>query len=172
MWCSGKGVTIADGAVIHAFSHLEGAQVGAGGLRRPLCAAAPRREDRREAPRSAISSRSRAPTIEAGAKVSHLSYIGDARVGAGANIGAGTITCNYDGFSKAPDRNRRGRVHRLQFRAGGAGDDRRGGLCRLRLGHHQGCRARRAGGRPRPAIVKAGWAKAFREAKANEKAKG
>ena len=38
--------------------------------------------------------------IEAGAKVNHLSYIGDARVGAGANIGAGTITCNYDGFSK------------------------------------------------------------------------
>jgi bifunctional UDP-N-acetylglucosamine pyrophosphorylase / glucosamine-1-phosphate N-acetyltransferase len=39
-------------------------------------------------------------TIEAGAKVNHLSYIGDARVGAKANIGAGTITCNYDGFDK------------------------------------------------------------------------
>jgi bifunctional UDP-N-acetylglucosamine pyrophosphorylase/glucosamine-1-phosphate N-acetyltransferase len=39
-------------------------------------------------------------TVEAGAKVSHLSYIGDARVGAGSNIGAGAITCNYDGFSK------------------------------------------------------------------------
>ena len=51
-------------------------------------------------PRSAISSRSRAASIEAGAKVNHLSYIGDARVGAGANIGAGTITCNYDGFDK------------------------------------------------------------------------
>ncbi len=38
--------------------------------------------------------------LEAGAKVNHLSYIGDARVGAGANIGAGTITCNYDGFGK------------------------------------------------------------------------
>jgi bifunctional UDP-N-acetylglucosamine pyrophosphorylase/glucosamine-1-phosphate N-acetyltransferase len=38
--------------------------------------------------------------LEAGAKVSHLSYIGDARIGANANIGAGTITCNYDGFDK------------------------------------------------------------------------
>ena len=42
----------------------------------------------------------KAARIEAGAKVNHLSYIGDARVGAGANIGAGTITCNYDGFAK------------------------------------------------------------------------
>ncbi len=39
--------------------------------------------------------------VEKGAKINHLSYIGDARVGAGANIGAGTITCNYDGFTKA-----------------------------------------------------------------------
>ena len=43
----------------------------------------------------------KAASIEAGAKVNHLSYIGDARIGAGANIGAGTITCNYDGFFKA-----------------------------------------------------------------------
>jgi bifunctional UDP-N-acetylglucosamine pyrophosphorylase/glucosamine-1-phosphate N-acetyltransferase len=43
----------------------------------------------------------KAAEIEAGAKVNHLTYIGDARVGAGANIGAGTITCNYDGYSKS-----------------------------------------------------------------------
>jgi len=42
----------------------------------------------------------KAAQIEAGAKANHLSYIGDARVGAGANIGAGTITCNYDGIAK------------------------------------------------------------------------
>jgi bifunctional UDP-N-acetylglucosamine pyrophosphorylase/glucosamine-1-phosphate N-acetyltransferase len=42
----------------------------------------------------------KAATLEAGVKVNHLSYIGDAHVGAGANIGAGTITCNYDGFAK------------------------------------------------------------------------
>ena len=39
-------------------------------------------------------------TVEAGAKANHLSYLGDARIGAGANIGAGTITCNYDGYAK------------------------------------------------------------------------
>ena len=49
---------------------------------------------------SAISSRSRRRSIEAGAKANHLSYIGDAFVGAGANVGAGTITCNYDGSDK------------------------------------------------------------------------
>jgi bifunctional UDP-N-acetylglucosamine pyrophosphorylase/glucosamine-1-phosphate N-acetyltransferase len=43
----------------------------------------------------------KAAEIEAGAKVNHLTYIGDARVGTGANIGAGTITCNYDGYSKS-----------------------------------------------------------------------
>ena len=43
----------------------------------------------------------KAATIEAGAKVNHLSYVGDAHVGAKANVGAGTITCNYDGFTKA-----------------------------------------------------------------------
>ena len=42
----------------------------------------------------------KAATVEAGAKVNHLTYIGDARVGAKANVGAGTITCNYDGFGK------------------------------------------------------------------------
>ena len=60
---------------------------------------APARSSKRTST-SAISSRSRRRLIEAGAKANHLSYIGDARVGAGANIGAGTITCNYDGAAK------------------------------------------------------------------------
>ena len=97
----GPGVTVEDGAMIRSFSHLdrracrqERASVG------PLRAAAARRAARRGRRTSAISSRSRRPTIEAGAKANHLSYIGDARVGAGANIGAGTITCNYDGAAK------------------------------------------------------------------------
>ncbi len=51
-------------------------------------------------PASAISSRSRTRTVDEGAKINHLSYIGDATVGAGSNIGAGTITCNYDGVMK------------------------------------------------------------------------
>jgi bifunctional UDP-N-acetylglucosamine pyrophosphorylase/glucosamine-1-phosphate N-acetyltransferase len=95
----GPGVTIDDGVVIHAFSHLEGAHVATGASIGPYA---------RLRPGADIATRARvgnfveikAARIEAGAKVNHLSYIGDARVGAGANIGAGTITCNYDGFSK------------------------------------------------------------------------
>ena len=68
--------------------------------------------------------------IEAGAKANHLSYIGDASVGANANIGAGTITCNYDGSAKHRTDDRQGRLHRLQLGAGGAGRDRRRRLCR------------------------------------------
>ena len=96
----GPGVTIEDGAVIHAFSHLEGARVAGGASVGPYA---------RLRPGADIAAKARVgnfveikqATIEAGAKVNHLTYIGDARVGAGANIGAGTITCNYDGFSKA-----------------------------------------------------------------------
>ena len=95
----GPGVTIEDGAVIHAFSHLEGAHVGRRASIGPYA---------RLRPGADIASKAKvgnfveikAASIEAGAKVNHLSYIGDARVGAGANIGAGTITCNYDGFYK------------------------------------------------------------------------
>jgi len=95
----GPGVTIEDGAVVHAFSHLEGAHVGPNASIGPYA---------RLRPGAEIASKAKignfveikAASIEAGAKVNHLSYIGDARVGAGANIGAGTITCNYDGFSK------------------------------------------------------------------------
>jgi bifunctional UDP-N-acetylglucosamine pyrophosphorylase/glucosamine-1-phosphate N-acetyltransferase len=95
----GPGVTLDDGAVIHAFSHLEGAHVASGASIGPYA---------RLRPGANIAAKARignfveikAAQIEAGAKVNHLSYIGDARVGAGANIGAGTITCNYDGFHK------------------------------------------------------------------------
>ncbi len=85
---------------IRSFSHLEGAHVGKGARVGPFARLRPGARARRRTSTSAISSRSRRPTIEAGAKANHLAYIGDARVGAGANIGAGTITCNYDGFAK------------------------------------------------------------------------
>ena len=55
-------------------------------------------------------------TLEAGAKANHLAYIGDGRVGEGANIGAGTIFCNYDGFDKHFTDVGKGAVRRLQFR--------------------------------------------------------
>ncbi len=95
----GKGVTIDDGAVIHAFSHLEGAHVASHASIGPYARLRPGAEIAQKA-KVGNFVEIKASTIEAGAKVNHLSYIGDARVGAGANIGAGTITCNYDGFSK------------------------------------------------------------------------
>ncbi len=95
----GPGVAIEDGAVIHSFSHLEGARIAGGASVGPFA---------RLRPGADIAAKARVgnfveiknAAVEAGAKVNHLSYIGDARVGAGANIGAGTITCNYDGFGK------------------------------------------------------------------------
>jgi bifunctional UDP-N-acetylglucosamine pyrophosphorylase/glucosamine-1-phosphate N-acetyltransferase len=95
----GEGVTIGDGAVIHAFSHLEGAKVAGGAAIGPYARLRPGTDI---AAKAKIGNfvEIKAATIEAGAKVNHLTYIGDARVGAGTNIGAGTITCNYDGFGK------------------------------------------------------------------------
>jgi bifunctional UDP-N-acetylglucosamine pyrophosphorylase / glucosamine-1-phosphate N-acetyltransferase len=95
----GPGVSIDDGAVIHAFSHLEGAHVASGASVGPFARLRPGADIAGNA-RIGNFVEIKKATIEAGAKVNHLSYIGDARVGAGANIGAGTITCNYDGFSK------------------------------------------------------------------------
>jgi len=95
----GKGVAIGDGAVIHAFSHLEGAKVAGGAAIGPYARLRPGADIAAKA-KVGNFVEIKAATIEAGAKVNHLTYIGDARVGAGTNIGAGTITCNYDGFGK------------------------------------------------------------------------
>ena len=95
----GVGVTVADGATIHAFSHLEGASVGPRAEIGPFARLRPGAELHEKAKVGNFCEVKKA-TIEKGAKVNHLTYIGDARVGAGANIGAGTITCNYDGYSK------------------------------------------------------------------------
>ena len=93
------GVSVADGATIHAFSHLEGATVG------PKAEVGPYARLR---PGAVLGDKSKVgnfvevkkAVLGKGAKANHLSYIGDADIGAGANIGAGTITCNYDGFFK------------------------------------------------------------------------
>ncbi len=95
----GRGVTIEDGDVIHSFSHLDGARIAGDASVGPFA---------RLRPGADIAAKARVgnfveiknAAIETGAKVNHLTYIGDARVGAGANIGAGTITCNFDGFAK------------------------------------------------------------------------
>jgi bifunctional UDP-N-acetylglucosamine pyrophosphorylase/glucosamine-1-phosphate N-acetyltransferase len=95
----GPGVSVADGAVIHAFSHLEGAEVGPQASVGPYGRLRPGAKLARKA-KVGNFVEIKAAEIGEGAKVSHLTYIGDASVGAEANIGAGTITCNYDGFFK------------------------------------------------------------------------
>ncbi|WP_338240715.1 bifunctional UDP-N-acetylglucosamine diphosphorylase/glucosamine-1-phosphate N-acetyltransferase GlmU [Aurantiacibacter hainanensis] len=95
----GPGVSIATGATIKAFSHLEGAQVGEGVEVGPYA---------RLRPGTVLEANSKVgnfveikkATLGEGAKANHLTYLGDATVGAGANVGAGTITCNYDGYFK------------------------------------------------------------------------
>jgi bifunctional UDP-N-acetylglucosamine pyrophosphorylase/glucosamine-1-phosphate N-acetyltransferase len=95
----GPDVTVEDGVTIRAFSHLEGCVVKQGAVIGPYA---------RLRPGSIIETHAhvgnfvelKATTLGAGAKANHLSYLGDAMIGAGANIGAGTITCNYDGVAK------------------------------------------------------------------------
>jgi bifunctional UDP-N-acetylglucosamine pyrophosphorylase / glucosamine-1-phosphate N-acetyltransferase len=95
----GPGVDIADDAIIRGFSHIEGATIGAGAEVGPYA---------RLRPGAVLGEKSKVgnfvevkkAVLGKGAKANHLTYLGDAEVGAGANIGAGTITCNYDGFFK------------------------------------------------------------------------
>jgi bifunctional UDP-N-acetylglucosamine pyrophosphorylase/glucosamine-1-phosphate N-acetyltransferase len=95
----GPGVEIADGATIHAFSHIEGATIGAKASIGPFARIRP---GTRLAERTKVGNfvELKKADVGEGAKVNHLSYVGDTEVGARANIGAGTITCNYDGFGK------------------------------------------------------------------------
>jgi bifunctional UDP-N-acetylglucosamine pyrophosphorylase/glucosamine-1-phosphate N-acetyltransferase len=95
----GPGVRIADGARIRAFSHIEGADIGAGAEIGPYARLRPGTEIGEKAKIGNFVETKKA-RLGAGAKANHLTYLGDAEVGAGANVGAGTITCNYDGFFK------------------------------------------------------------------------
>jgi bifunctional UDP-N-acetylglucosamine pyrophosphorylase / glucosamine-1-phosphate N-acetyltransferase len=95
----GANVSVGDGAVIRAFSHLAGASVGKGASVGPFARLRPGTR-LGEGVHIGNFVELKEARIDAGAKANHLSYIGDASVGAGANIGAGTITCNYDGFAK------------------------------------------------------------------------
>ena len=96
----GPGVTIKSGARIRAFSHLEGALVEAGAIIGPYARLRPGAHIGEEAHIGNFVE-VKNTSIGKRAKANHLTYLGDAKVGAGANIGAGTITCNYDGFTKA-----------------------------------------------------------------------
>ena len=95
----GPGVQVADGAKIQAFSHIEGAHIGAAATIGPFARIRP---GTRLAARTKVGNfvELKNAQVGEGAKVNHLSYVGDAEVGAKANIGAGTITGNYDGFGK------------------------------------------------------------------------
>lgn len=95
----GSGVRVESGARIKAFSHLEGAQVAAGAQIGPYARLRP---GSRIGPQARIGNfvEVKNATFGTGAKANHLSYVGDAEVGDRANIGAGTITCNYDGYAK------------------------------------------------------------------------
>jgi bifunctional UDP-N-acetylglucosamine pyrophosphorylase/glucosamine-1-phosphate N-acetyltransferase len=95
----GPGVTVEAGATIRSFSHLQGAHVGKGAIVGPYARLRPGARLEQGAHIGNFVEIKEA-LIEAGAKANHLSYIGDARVGAGTNVGAGTITCNYDGEAK------------------------------------------------------------------------
>ena len=96
----GAGVSVGDGVQIRAFCHIEGAVIADGAVIGPFARLRPGAEIGPDAHIGNFVEVKQA-VIEAGAKANHLSYIGDARVGARANVGAGTITCNYDGFLKS-----------------------------------------------------------------------
>ncbi|HVO17349.1 MAG TPA: bifunctional UDP-N-acetylglucosamine diphosphorylase/glucosamine-1-phosphate N-acetyltransferase GlmU [Alphaproteobacteria bacterium] len=96
----GPGVSVGDRVEIRAFCHLEGAVVEDDAIVGPFARLRPGARIGRGAHVGNFVEIKNA-ALEAGAKANHLSYIGDARVGAAANVGAGTITCNYDGFVKA-----------------------------------------------------------------------
>jgi bifunctional UDP-N-acetylglucosamine pyrophosphorylase/glucosamine-1-phosphate N-acetyltransferase len=95
----GPGVHVADGVEIRPFCHIEGARIESSAVIGPFA---------RLRPGSVIGKGARVgnfvetknAALGAGSKANHLSYLGDARVGEGANVGAGTVTCNYDGFAK------------------------------------------------------------------------
>jgi bifunctional UDP-N-acetylglucosamine pyrophosphorylase/glucosamine-1-phosphate N-acetyltransferase len=93
------GVSVEAGAVIRAFSHLEGARVGAGAIVGPYARLRPGADIGEDAHIGNFVEVKKVK-VGKGAKANHLSYLGDGTVGAGANIGAGTIFCNYDGFDK------------------------------------------------------------------------
>ncbi|WP_267386963.1 bifunctional UDP-N-acetylglucosamine diphosphorylase/glucosamine-1-phosphate N-acetyltransferase GlmU [Sphingomonas sp. GC_Shp_3] len=96
----GPGTTIADGVTLRAFSHIEGASVATGAIVGPYARLRPGAVVREDAHVGNFVEMKKA-VLGKGAKANHLTYLGDAEVGAGANIGAGTITCNYDGYNKS-----------------------------------------------------------------------
>ena len=167
----GPGVQVGDGAVIKAFSHLEQATIGERASVGPFA---------RLRPGSDIGANARVgnfvevknAVLEEGAKAGHLSYLGDAHVGAKANIGAGTITCNYDGFDK----------HKTQIGDGAFIGSNTALVAPVSIGARSIVGAGSTIGRDveddalaltrAPQVDKAGWATDFRARKHNAKKEG
>ena len=164
----GPGSKVHSGAHIRAFSHIEGATVASGVVIGPYARLRPG-ADIGEGARIGNFVEVKESMIEAGAKINHLAYIGDAHVGAAANIGAGTITCNYDGYFK----------HKTDIGAGAFIGSNSSLLAPVNIGAGAIVGAGSAIGRDVPenalAIARAeqlhrgGWAKAFREQKSKAK---
>ena len=95
----GPGVTVADNVTIRGFSHIEGARIAAGAIIGPYARLRPGAEIG-EAAHIGNFVEIKQTSVGEGAKINHLAYVGDSRVGARTNIGAGAITCNYDGVAK------------------------------------------------------------------------
>ncbi len=95
----GPGVVVEAGAEIKAFSHIEGARIGRGAVVGPFARIRPGTELGARV-RVGNFVETKQAKVGAGAKINHLSYMGDVVIGPEANIGAGAITCNYDGFDK------------------------------------------------------------------------
>ncbi len=94
-----ENCTLGDNVLIRQSCVLEDSTIADGARDRPLRAPAPRLRDRRKRSRRQLRRKQKA-RLGKGAKANHLTYLGDAEIGEGANIGAGTITCNYDGVNK------------------------------------------------------------------------
>ncbi|QRG05136.1 bifunctional UDP-N-acetylglucosamine diphosphorylase/glucosamine-1-phosphate N-acetyltransferase GlmU [Xanthobacter dioxanivorans] len=165
----GPGVSVGDDVVIHSFCHLEGARLAAGVSIGPYARLRPGTQ-LDAGVRIGNFVETKAAHIESGAKVNHLSYVGDAHVGANANLGAGTITCNYDGFAK----------YRTEIGAGAFIGVNSALVAPVTIGEgaYVGTGAVITADVPADAlavarsrqVVKEGWAKAFREKRAKPKA--
>ena len=167
----GPGVTIEDGALIRSFSHVEGAHVGRGATVGPFA---------RLRPGASLGEKVRVGNfvevkesrIEARSAANHLAYIGDAHVGEGVNIGAGTITCNYDGTEK----------HRTEIGSGAFIGSNSSLVAPLKVGDRAYVGSGSVITRDVPAdalaigrvrqTVKDGWAQRLREMKSGGKTKG
>jgi bifunctional UDP-N-acetylglucosamine pyrophosphorylase/glucosamine-1-phosphate N-acetyltransferase len=164
----GPGVSIGDGAVIHSYSHLAEAKIGSRAQVGPYARLRPG-TSLGDGAKIGNFVETKAARIDAGAKVNHLTYIGDAHIGASANIGAGTITCNYDGFGK----------HKTEIGAGAFIGSNSSLVAPVKIGAgaYIGSGSVITKDVPDDALaverndqrVREGWAKRFRDAKSREK---